>query len=596
MDIDAMLLGLAEGSAAAPSHSGDAGGGGAGGGGGGKKRKRQQMRESSESANDSASDMDMSASDSDAPAAAASASPRGGGRRGGGSKVKSSARVETSSDEDESVGKKGSGKGGENPYPVEGIYRDEAERRRVAGLTELEREDFIATRKEEILEADNRRMIAEMASRSSGKKKVVAKDEDEDDEDDDQDEEVYTARGTRSRKTTGASKTKSDGFEKLKKSRTEKGKKKAKKDDSDDEYEEGGSKSRHRSPDSDDESGSDMEQSDDDDRGAKKKGKGKKAPAPVAELADLLQIQVTRTKLAEMCRAPWFEEWIKGAFVRYSLGQDQRTGQVRYSLCQVVGVEPAERSYRFEGVQTDLWLRLKHGKSERLFGMEAVSNSPIISHEWVRWTKQCEADKVPATTPVQAKKIKEQLAKRTSYTLTEEDLAAELAKKNKQPGGAAARVRLKMQRDHAMQNGDIEKAAELSAQLAELEGPAAGDIDLTKRINDRNRAANREEVKRAEARSQEERRKISEALQRGDTSVKVDPSARVKTMPRLNYDSRPQTPTPGTPGSGTQTPLNGASASSNLAGAPLNGTPRVKGNKIESVVASRVQLDLDLDF
>lgn len=50
MDIDAMLLGLAEGSAAAPSHSGDAGGGGAGGGGGGKKRKRQQMRESSESA------------------------------------------------------------------------------------------------------------------------------------------------------------------------------------------------------------------------------------------------------------------------------------------------------------------------------------------------------------------------------------------------------------------------------------------------------------------------------------------------------------------------------------------------------------------
>lgn len=90
------------------------------------------------------------------------------------------------------------------------------------------------------------------------------------------------------------------------------------KDDSDDEYEEGGSKSRRRSPDSDDESGSDMEQSDDDDRGAKKKGKGKKAPAPVVELADLLQIQVTRTKLAEMCRAPWFEEWIKGAFASSS--------------------------------------------------------------------------------------------------------------------------------------------------------------------------------------------------------------------------------------------------------------------------------------
>ncbi|GEM07538.1 RNA polymerase-associated protein RTF1 [Rhodotorula toruloides] len=539
--------------------------------------------------------MDMSASDSDdAAAAAASASPRGG-RRGGGSRVKSSARVEESSDEGEEEGNKKKGKGGDNPYPVEGIYKDEAERRRVAGLTELEREDFIATRKEEILEAENRRTIAEMASRSSGKKKAAARDDDQDEEDEDEDE-VYTARGTRSRKTTGASKTRSDGFEKLKKSRTEKGKKKAKKDDSDDEYEEGGSKSRRKSSGSDDESGSDMEESDEDERGAKKKGKSKKPPAAVVELADLLQLQVTRTKLAEMCRAPWFEEWIKGAFVRYSLGQDQRTGQVRYSVCQVVGIEPAERPYRFEGVQTDIWLRLKHGKAERLFGMEAVSNSPIDMHEWVRWTSQCAVDKVPATTPVQAKKIKESLAKRTSYTLTEEDLAAELAKKNKQPGGAAARVRLKMQRDHAMQNGDVEKAAELSAQLAVLEGPAADEADRTKRINDRNRAANREEVKRAEARSQEERRKISEALQRGDTSVKVDPSARVKTMPRLNYDSRPQTPTPGTPGSGTQTPLNGASASSNLAGTPMNGSARARGNKIESVVASRVQLDLDLDF
>lgn len=55
-----------------------------------------------------------------------------------------------------------------------------------------------------------------------------------------------------------------------------------------------------------------MEQSDEDDRGAKKKGKGKKPPAAVVELADLLQIQVSRTKLAEMCRAPWFEEWVKG--------------------------------------------------------------------------------------------------------------------------------------------------------------------------------------------------------------------------------------------------------------------------------------------
>lgn len=89
-----------------------------------------------------------------------------------------------------------------------------------------------------------------------------------------------------------------------------------------------------------------------------------------------------------------------GAFVRYSLGMDQRTGMVRYSVCQITGafprlrlsdfrtradaatwsgVEGGQKPYRFEGVQTDIWLRLKHGKAERLFGMEAVSNSPIDS-------------------------------------------------------------------------------------------------------------------------------------------------------------------------------------------------------------------------
>jgi hypothetical protein len=71
---------------------------------------------------DSASDMDMSASDSDAPAAAPAASSS----RSKGGRVKSAAQVDDSDDDADAQVRATD----ENPYPVEGIYKDEAERER----------------------------------------------------------------------------------------------------------------------------------------------------------------------------------------------------------------------------------------------------------------------------------------------------------------------------------------------------------------------------------------------------------------------------------------------------------------------------------
>jgi RNA polymerase-associated protein RTF1 len=56
------------------------------------------------------------------------------------------------------------------------------------------------------------------------------------------------------------------------------------------------------------------------------------------------------------------------------------------------------------------------------------------------------------------------------------------------------------------------------------------------KVNERNRKGNREQIKKAESRNQDARMKQTAALARGDTSVKVDASARVKTMPRMNFD------------------------------------------------------------
>jgi hypothetical protein len=93
-------------------------------------------------------------------------------------------------------------------------------------LPEFEREDIIATRKDQMHERETRIQVAKMASRSGQQKGGADSDEEEDDDDDD---DEYTSRGTRSRKATGTTSTKNEGLEKLKRSRAEKGKKKEKK-------------------------------------------------------------------------------------------------------------------------------------------------------------------------------------------------------------------------------------------------------------------------------------------------------------------------------------------------------------------------------
>jgi len=179
--------------------------------------------------------------------------------------------------------------------------------------------------------------------------------------------------------------------------------------------------------------------------------------------------------------------------------------------------------------------------------------------------------------------------------------------------GAAAKARLLVQRDHAFSSGDMETYEKTLAEIKELESGTPtkeNEQERMRRVNERNRAGNREQIQKAEARSQEERRRQAASLAKGE-NVRVDPSARVKTMTRLTYDrcvascfpslsiitdfsrlcSRGGTPGNGTPTGATTPTKNGASTPS-LATAAV----RTKGNKIESVVASSVQLDLDLDF
>ena len=125
--------------------------------------------------------------------------------------------------------------------------------------------------------------------------------------------------------------------------------------------------------------------------------------------------------------------------------------------------------------------------------------------------------------------------------LHQADLSAHLAKnKNRAINPAASKAKLVVERDFARQTGNAELLASVELKLAELEKLAKAESEeqaRTRKLNERNRQQNAAEVKKAEGIAQDHRRRQAAALARGDAGVKIDPSARVKTLTRLTYDS-----------------------------------------------------------
>ncbi|KAL8292609.1 hypothetical protein RQP46_001221 [Phenoliferia psychrophenolica] len=542
MDLDDDLLALAEGTSTKRKSKSQGGG-------------RSKPKRSKRPAQDSASDMDMSSDDSDA------------GKRGGGGGGSDGDASDDDRDDDESQ------------FPLEGKYIDEADRAKILAMPELDREGILGDRAEQLNAAaqrkDLRRMVKEKERAEGGGSGA----------DDGQ-------RGAlRERKATGATREKAIGIEKLKKRREEKGKQKERRGAG--AYDDEPSSPRRRSSPG---NYSDDEEDGEVDRYDKKSSSSKKAAQKgqqdVAGPELLKSVTVTRSKLAEFCAAPWFESWVKGAWVRYLIGQDDE-GQPRYRLCQVEGVtDYPDHPYKIENVKTTLQLTLRFGSAVRSFEMSAASDSPPTDREFGRLSSTLTSEKMSLPLEKDLQRVLENLNRRKEYTMTEADLSAALAKKGVNP--SQSKARLIIQRDFAKRNEDMEAFEQAQAQLDKLEAPPSpggtsheSEADRMKKLNEHNRAKNRAEIKKAETRGQDERRRQAAALARGDAGVKVDASARVKTLTRLTYDrgdtpSRPSTPTPGTPTNGLAT--------------PPPGLAKHKPTKIEEVAKS-VAIDLDdLDF
>ncbi|SCZ93742.1 BZ3500_MvSof-1268-A1-R1_Chr6-3g08856 [Microbotryum saponariae] len=613
-DLDDELLGLAEGTSSGRRKTAPA------------KRKRAPVPQ----AEDSASDMDMSSASDTEPS----------------SSIKAARNVRPRHHRRSDDGEAGDGADGpqiddrdpRDKYRLEGKYIDHHDRarqssdllshHRIEAMNELDREAILGERQDEINIYTERLQLRQMVQRKE--KKDLQGGVDESDEDDE-----YDMRPTRDRKMTGTTREKRDGLAKLRKSREGKAQKREQKvrrphkvffsarlpgiiwltelnrtgqhrardhdyDDEDNDGEQHRTLIRKPTASSDAYTDSESEtERRSSELTAAKAGLGRTTrKEDVATESELGSVLVPRSKLAAFCNAPWFGEWIKDAWVRLGvgLGPDRLP---QYRLCRVSSVREGTQSYRLEQTTTNTELELCHGNSVRFFQMHVISDSPMVSREFSRLQRQLLTDQIPFPSQKDVNRIRKKLDEHNDYVMTEADVAAVLAKKGARVNAAAGKARLLIQRDFARQAGDDKLLAEVSAQLATFDAPAPSpgpvgsehesEQDRMKRLNERNRATNREDIKKAEGRAQEERRRQAAALARGDSSVKVDPSARVKTMTRLTYDrdtlgratgfadqSNPHTP--------TETSAKPSSQSA------------ASGQKFEKLVASRINVDVDLDF
>ncbi|KAL2144535.1 hypothetical protein VTI28DRAFT_8948 [Corynascus sepedonium] len=445
-------------------------------------------------------------------------------------------------------------------YPVEGLFKSHEEKARIMSMREIEREQILAERREENERIRQNRMLRQLKvnqEKDSKKRKASAADL-----------EDASRKPSRARTKAGES---SDKMDTLRRAREERSNRKEQRErENDRRRQRSPSYRRSRSPDDED--------SDIDWRRESRKKSGTPEPreAPPAELRDVERIRLGRTRFAEVCFYPGFEEAITGCYVRINIGPDPTTRQDVYRMAVIRGFTQG-RPYAITDrgghqIVVDMYVKAAHGKAQREWPFITCSDRGFTESEWNRYKQVCLSEGVPIPTkPELVSKIAD-INGLIERTWTDQEVSEKLRRQNalhiKYSG--VERDNVAKQLDAARARGDDEAVARLQEKLDNLEIPRLAfrtSLNPTKKkaenrgptqqeklalLNAENRRKNAEAVRkaqlleRARAREAEARR----AAAGGDRSGTSTPAAA-----RANGSGS---------GSGSGTPKSGGNATGGL--------------------------------
>uniref|UniRef100_A0A1B0EYI4 Uncharacterized protein n=1 Tax=Phlebotomus papatasi TaxID=29031 RepID=A0A1B0EYI4_PHLPP len=280
-----------------------------------------------------------------------------------------------------------------------------------------------------------------------------------------------------------------------------------------------------------------------------------KKPTYISTREELNKLRLSRFKMERIVHLPIFERVVKNCFVRITIGNNN--GKPVYRAAEIVGIVETAKVYQLGKNRTNKGMRLRHGKEERVFRLEFISNQDFTQSEFDKWRDVCLSSGVEfptlETIEQKAKDIKEALA----FEYKDEDIEKILEEKNRfrafPTNYAMRKTELMKRREEAQSRGDEETVRELNGQIRELEERAneldkkrSSSISSISYINDRNRKRNVEEAEKA----------IMEEV-RATKGMKIDdPFTRRSTKPRMSFKAgehveeelAPMVPAPPPPG------------------------------------------------
>lgn len=398
-------------------------------------------------------------------------------------------------------------------FPYEKLYYDAEDKARIETKPEIEREEILAQRSEQVERHEQdralRRLVAQRArdeakNAAKNKRKASAADLEEN-----------QRKSTRQRTKVGGGRVgeASSAIEAYKKQREEKSLR-------DEQHKKGEFVRRPASP-RDDFSDADAEGESDNDYDDRKYKRRSPTPKdePIAELADIQRARVGRANFAQVCYTPGFQETITDCYARVCLGPG-RHGVNEYRLCLIKKFTTG-KPYAMEGANgrnfpVDMYIVAAHGTSEKAWSFLECSMGKFTEDEWRRYRAVMANDdcKLPTKAFINSKLDK--INRLINHRFTETEISAKIKAQNdlmEKITRAGEKEDLKQRIADAISEGRDDLAEELENQLANIVPvKLAFGTSLTKQestyvnpeqeklaeLNQRNQRLNAENVRKAQ--------------------------------------------------------------------------------------------------
>lgn len=425
-----------------------------------------------------------------------------------------------------------------NPYPLEGKYKDEDDREELLELDEMEREQILFERTQEMEKYNERKYLAQRMRQQKQTEKLKQR----------QLEGKKTRSSNRTKTTTSAKSSKLDKLSELRKQREQKTSRSRRRDEDfsgdEDEDEEEEDEDEGIEEDEDEDEENDYEEGEVVWGSGKSKSKFKTKSYEIAKYEDIIKIKIGRSILHKYCFYSDFNDTIIDTYGKINLGVDKKTKRPIYRMVQIIDIKNhPNKPYNLPGFKTDIYLLVSQNKNQQKeFPINIFSDSPISPEEFERYKFELSKtnEEFPYADDVNEKY--EQLQHLINRGVSDKDVNEIIERKKKLKGNIQAydavfeKAKILDKLTIAQQQNNAELVKKLNEELRNLEdvlinqtqqNAFSKSLSTMSKVNERNRKLNQENIRKAELKSSH----LKKLVEQSDG----DPFSRLKTQTRVFY-------------------------------------------------------------